>query len=242
VKNFVEALQWLLDSTAMWLQCAARPVATLNNILLEENVDNYLLKTTKVWIPSLLISLIISFPVLKLYGIEWNNVGFHLCTWTTTITALVITAFIFHQILLWLKLKSAFVCTFMIYSVLVTTYAPVSSLLAIPSTLQVFAAIQEFKQHPVALDSAVVTFVQHASHPTTISARLSSATSIVISFFSTGILALFAESMSQWYGNDRFKCYAAIAASLLLSTAALFLIITPMQFLAIYAFVVATPG
>jgi hypothetical protein len=242
VKNLEETLQWLLDAIAIWLQCVAKPVATLNNILLEETDDKHLSTAAKVWVPSLLISLIISFPVLKLHGIEWNNVGFHLCTWTTTVISLVVTAFIVHQVLLGLKLKSEFVRTLMIYTVLVTTYAPVSSLLALPSTLNSFAAVQDFKQHPIALDAAAIAFFQHAAHPTSIFEGVINVSGAIIDIFSVGILALFAESVSQWYGNNRFKCYSAVAASTCLSGVALLLVVMPVQLLVIYAFVGISPS
>jgi hypothetical protein len=235
VKNLDEALQWLLDATATWLQCVARPVATLNEILLEATDEKHLSAAAKVWVPSLLISLIVSFPVLKFYGIEWSNVGFHLCTWMTTIITLVATAFIVHHVLLKLKLKSEFVRTLVIYTVLVTTYAPVSGLLGIPSTLSIFAAMHDFKQHSIPIDEAVILYFRNAAQP--FLAGIASVASTFIGAFSMGVLALFAESISQWYGNNRFKCYSAVAASMLLTVVFIVIVVTPLQFLIIYAFI-----
>jgi hypothetical protein len=243
MKNLDETLQWLLDAIAIWLQCIAKPVATLNNILVEETDAKHLSTAAKVWVPSLLISLIISFPVLKLYGIEWNNVGFHLCTWTTTVISLVVTAFIVHHVLLGLKLKSEFMRTLIIYTVIVTTYAPVSNFLALPSTLRSFAAVQNFKQHPIALDAAAIAFFQSAAHPTSnFEGTIDNVFGALILIFSVGIVALFAESLSQWYGNNRFKCYSAIAASTCLSGVVLLLVLTPMQLFVMYAFVGISPS
>jgi hypothetical protein len=235
VKNIDEALQWLLNAIQLWLQCLARPVATLNDILLEGTDEKHLSAAAKVWTPSLLISLIMSFPVLKSYGIEWNNVGYHLSTWTTTIIGLVGTAFIVHQMLLWLKLKSDLVRTLVIYSVLVATYTPVTSLLAIPSTLHNFAAVQDFKAHTIPIDQAAIEYFRRGMNPNILEGVII-ATSLFAGVFSVGVQALFAESVSQWYGNNRFKCYSAVAASVLLS-GIVFLFVVPMQFLIIYAFV-----
>jgi hypothetical protein len=241
VKILDEALEWLLNAIQLWLQCLARPVATLNDILLEGTDEKHLSAAAKVWVPSLLISLIISFPVLKAYGIEWNNVGYHLSTWTTTIIGLVATAFIVHQMLLWLKLKSEFVRTLVIYTVLVATYAPVSSLLTIPATLYNFAAVQDFKQHSTAIDQAAIEYFRKGMNPTVLGG-VTFAASLFATVFSMGVLALFAESMSQWYGNNRFKCYSVVAASMFFGSFVITLVLTPMQFLIIYAFVGIAPN
>jgi hypothetical protein len=228
VKELGDALQWLFDAIRAWLQCVARPVATLNAIVPETTDENHLSEAAKVWVPALLISLIISFPVLKFYGIEWNNVGYHLTTWTTTIVGMVGTAFIAHHILLGLNLKSEFVRTLVLYTVPVATYAPVLSLLTVPSKLSIFAAVQGFKQHPVAIDAAVVAYVHNATNSTSI--------------FGMGVLTLFAESVSQWYGNNRFKCYSAVAVSGMLSTIFIAVVLTPIQFLTMYAFLTIAPS
>jgi hypothetical protein len=194
------------------------------------------LAAAKVWVPSLLISLIISFPVLKSYGIEWNNVGYHLSTWTTTVIGLVATAFVVHQMLLWLKLKSEFVRTLVFYSVLVATYTPVTSLLTIPSTLHNFAAVQDFKEHTIPIDQAAIDYFWKAMNPTILGGA-SIAVSLFATAFSVVILAMFAESVSQWYGNNRFKCYSAVAASGLLGGIVIYLFVVPMQLLIMYAFI-----
>jgi hypothetical protein len=237
-----EALQWLLGAFEIWLRCAAKPVPTLNRVLLEVTGEEHLSAAEKIWVPSLLISLIVSFPVLKLYGIEWNNVGYHLCTLATTIAGLVVNAFVIHRLLLALKLKSEFVHTLVIYTVILTTYAPVSNLFSIPSALSLFSAVQDFKQHPIGVDEAVIAYFHNLRNTASIASNVFGIASVLLQVFSIAILALFAESLSQWYGNDRFKCYSAVAASMLLSVIVVLLVISPMQILIIYAFVSAAPS
>lgn len=243
MKNLDETLQWLLNAVQLWLRFLARPVATLNDILLEMTDEKQLSAAAKIWAPSLLISVIISFPVLKSYGIEWHDAGYHLSTWMMSIVSLVAPAFIVHQVLLWLKLKSEFVRTLVIYTVLVTIYGPVSSLLTIPATLHNFAAVQDFKQHSIPFDQAVVQYFRKVINPDpTIFEGVRAVAAQLLSFFSMGVLAFFAESLSQWYGNNRFKCYSAVVGSALLNTIFLFLVVVPMQFLIIYAFVEKAPS
>jgi hypothetical protein len=242
VKALGDALQWLFDAVRIWLQCVVKPMTMLNAILPEVTDENHLSEAAKVWVPSLLISLIISFPVLKFYDIEWNNVGYHLSAWMPMIIALVVYTFIVHQILLGLKLKSEFVRTLVIYTVLLATYFPAISLLDIPTTLSMFAAAQDFKQHHIPIDAAVVAYIGNSAEPTSIIlGGVSGIAEILSAVFLIGVLALFAESVSQWYNNDRFKCYSAVAASTILS-AIVFQVVTIMQFLIIYAFLGIAPG
>jgi hypothetical protein len=236
VKDLGETLQSLLDAIQMWLQCFARPVGTLNDILPGVTDGRDLSAAKKIWVASLLISLIISFPVLHLYGIEWDNFGYHLCNWMTTIFGLVVVALITHQVLLWLNLKSEFFQTLVMYTVLVTTYLPVASLLSVPGTLSTFNAVQGFKQHPISIGQAFAQYFQNAMTPTALGDVAGIAAGLVVAF-QFGVLALFAESMSQWYGNDRFKCYSAVAGSVVLGGLAMILVVLPMQYFIMYAFV-----
>jgi hypothetical protein len=242
VNAIAEALQWLLDALEIWLQCVVRPVPMLNRVLLETTDEKRLSAAQKVWVPSLIISLIVSFPVLKVYGIEWDEVGYHVCIWMITIVNYVATAFIVHQFLLALKLKTEFVPTLVIYTIILGTYAPVFTLLTIPSTLALFAALQDFKQHPIAIDKAVIAYFQGGmklASTDSIASNISICLSTIVQVFSTSMFALFAESMSQWYGNDRFKCYSTTTAALLSSTILVGLLIVPLQILVDYAFVKA---
>jgi hypothetical protein len=152
------------------------------------------------------------------------------------------TAFIAHHILLGLNLKSEFVRTLVLYTVPVATYAPVLSLLTVPSTLSIFAAVQGFKQHPVAIDAAVVAYVNNATNSTSIFGDFLMAASAFAGIFGMGVLTLFAESVSQWYGNNRFKCYSAVAVSGMLSTIFIAVVLTPIQFLTMYAFLTIAPS
>ena len=98
MKELTEALKRLLSVTIIWISCISNPIVTLNALLPEVTDKNpsSLVKVVQIWIPALLISLICSFPILKLYGIEWNNVGYHLCNWMIVIGSLIVTSIVIH--------------------------------------------------------------------------------------------------------------------------------------------------
>lgn len=146
MKGIREALDWLLDALGVWLRCVTQPIAVLNAVLPEVTDDySHLSAATQVWVPSFLISLILAFPVLNLFGIGWSNVGFHLCNSLTPILYMLAIIFIAHKLLLWHKMKSEYVRTLAMYTTAVAPYLPVFALLNLPSTYIVFNVMKEIK-------------------------------------------------------------------------------------------------
>jgi hypothetical protein len=238
MKNLDEGLQFLLNAFLLWLQFILKPVATLNSILLETADEKRLSAAMKIWVPSLLIGVFISIPVLQSSGIVWYEAGYHLSNWMVSIIGLVASAFIVHQILLLVNLRSEFVGTLVMYTVVVTIQGPVVTLLSIPATLYNVAAVQHFKQQSTPIGEAIFEYFRSVTTlDYSILQGIQSVAGPLISVVSFIVLTLFAESISQWYGNNRFKSYSAVAAGMVLSTFVSFLVIIPMQFLIIFAFV-----
>jgi hypothetical protein len=153
VKGVGEALDWLLDALGVWLRCVTQPIAVLNAVL-PEVTDNYshLSAAAQVWVPSFLISLILTFPVLNLFGIEWNNVGFHLCNSLTSILYMLAMVFVTHKVLLWRKMNSEYVRTLAMYTTAVAPYLPAFALLNLPSTYIIFNIIRQLKNNKMPID------------------------------------------------------------------------------------------
>lgn len=237
MKDIKDALEWLLDAVRIWVRCIARPVATLNAVLPGASDEHHLSGAAKVWVPSLLISLVLSFPMLNLFGIEWNNLGFHLSNWLTTVLALVAVGFIAHRILTALKLKSEFVRTLVMYTTPVVAYSPIITLINLPGTIQLFDAVKAIKEQKLPIDVAAITLARNLLGEGTIQpGPLVATTTFLVSIFGFGCLAVFAEAVSQWYGNSRFKSYSAVAAALMLSTIVTMGIVVPIQLFTIYSF------
>lgn len=233
MKEIVAALGWFLRSMSTWLRCAAHPIRTLNIILSDEQVN--LDKVVEIWIPSLLVSIVVSLPVLKLFGIEWNNVGYHLSQCLVAFAALAIEAFITHLFLLMFGLRSNFLSTLLMYSIPVVSYGPITGLLAVPATLKIFYTLQDAKLNHVSFGDLINKFILSGQD----SSLLTGISGVVVGFlsvFSCVILTVFTESLCQWYGNSRFKCYFAVTASTVVSTAIVLLVVTPFQLLVMYAY------
>ena len=95
MKGVREGLEWLLEALGVWLRCLTRPVAMLNAVVPKVTDESHLSAAAQVWVPSYLISVIVTFPVLNLFGIAWDNIEFHLCNSLFAITFMATLVFLF---------------------------------------------------------------------------------------------------------------------------------------------------
>ena len=204
MKELKEALNWLLEAFRLWAQCLARLVPLLNGLLQEESDEARLSAATQIGVTSSLISLVVSIPLHKWEGIEWNNVGFHVADWTITILLLLAAAFTVHRLLLMLKLESRFVITLVLYATIVMIWSPVLTVL--------WMLILIYSRELLIYSRELI--------PGNLEALALTGTIIlgilfVLVLLLCVVLALFAESITKAYGNNRFQSYSAVAAAAL---------------------------
>ena len=226
--------RWLLSALRLWLRCVAHPVATLNALLAVPTRDAQLSETIKLWAPAVLIGVAISLATLAHDGVGWGNAALHLLYEMAVLPSLLVTAAVSHQLLRWRKLRSDFVPTLVMYTVAVVSYSPLIRLSMIPATLRIFDTAQAIERDHLSLAAALTVFL-HQRHETGTPGMLIAAIGVLASVVSFGCLALFAEAVSQWYGNSRTASYSTVAAASLLSALVAVLIFGPLLLLIVYA-------
>jgi hypothetical protein len=107
----------------------------------------------------------------------------------------------------------------------------------LPWALALFAAVNDFKQHPTSIGDAISTFNRGFANRSVFDRGVFAFASTLIAAFTTCLLGVFAESVSQWYGNDRFKCYSAVAASSFLALLFVVILVLPLRFIVMYSFI-----
>ena len=207
MKGVSDAIELLIDVTGAWLKSGIRPISVLNEMLPRFKDERQIPEATKTWLPSILVSIIVSFPVLNSYGIKWDNLGFHLFSWLVTLTNIVIDAFLFHGLLICFKLKSEFVRTFVITVTPSMAYLPIFSLAATPELVRWLDALQVAKS----AKQPFITSMEHyyaavRSEEPNVIILLVDNVSVVLAFL---CFVLSAEAAAQWYNNDRLKTYLA---------------------------------
>lgn len=201
------ALEQLVDASRAWLKCVVGPIGVLNDMLPRANDERHISEATKIWIPSILVSLIVSLPVLNSYGIKWDNLGYHLFNWLVTILNLLMASFLIHWFLICFKLKSEFVRTFVIVTTPGMAYSPIMSLAVTPALFRMLDALQAAKN---AKQPFTMAFQYHY-----VTARLEQPGVLYVILNNSSLIlgmicfVLSAEAASQWYGNDRLKTYLA---------------------------------
>ena len=93
---------------------------------------------------------------------------------------------------------------------------------------------QAIERDHLSLAAALTVFL-HQRHETGMPGMLIAAIGVLASVVSFGCLALFAEAVSQWYGNSRSASYSTVAVATLLSALVAVLIFAPLLLLIVYA-------
>jgi hypothetical protein len=238
VNEIINATRSTIDTFRFWLDCACQPVVTLNRLLQHETDEGCWAATAKLWTVSFIIMSVSLFPILRLYGDAWNNAGFIISNLLFTMVGMALIATISHVILRVFKLKSDFNRTLVMYSTPAVTYAPIISWMNLYQTNRIFEMVATFKKQGLPIDETLGKIIKTALMNIIIS---SGALSEIINscefIISLIVLTIFAEAVSQWYCNDRFKSYSAVSLALLLSVSLILLILAPIQMFIIYAFV-----
>lgn len=236
MKGISDAMELLINVSGAWLKSVIGPISVLNETLPRINDERQISEATRTWVPSILVSIIVSLPMLSSYGIKWDNLGYHLFYWLTTILNLVVGAFLFHWLLIWFKLKSEFVRTFVILTTPFMAYSPIFSLAATPEMFRWLDALRAAKNAKQSFMMGVQHYITTARSAPDVFIALVDDISVVCALL---CLALAAEAASQWYGNDRLKTYLVITLTTLVG---LFFSIGAfmLQLWALYAFMDAS--
>jgi hypothetical protein len=235
VKFAEEALRWLFEALGSWLRAVTHPVATLNDLLQPAPDSRNILAPAKVWLPAILIGMVFSLPVLKLFGIKWDSIDYHLAYWTAYLLALLALAFVAHLTLIVLRLKSEFLRTMVMVVTPILTYAPIGYLISLPNTLKMLGKIKALKEQKVPVDSAIATlFHDHWTADPAAAIALQSVAVSVSWVMLVACATLSAEAVTQWYGNDRVRSYSAVSVAWCIGMAVWF-VLMPIQILTFYS-------
>lgn len=228
---------WIQDAFQAWQRCILRPVRTLDVMLATPDDETRLSEVTKIWVPALLISLMLNFVVLSWFGSAGENVAFCLSNWLVQVLILVAFVSIAHRMLIAFKLKSNFSRTLAMYTTTIIAYLPVLALISLPNAIRLYDAVRKIREENLPIANAAAELIHNLMQGASASEGLFLAmTTLLLQVFSIGCDAIFAESVSQWYGNNRFESYSALGVALILSTVLAMVIVLPIQFFAIYSF------
>lgn len=234
MKGISETVESLWDAILFWLRSTVGPVATLNELLSRASDEERLAAAVKLWVTASLVSAIVTFPALEAFGIGWNNLGFHLATFLALALAWMGGGLIVHRLLRAFRLQSELWPTLIMFVTPAATYTPLFFVLTMANRIEAYGAVKQMKAQNAAMtEFSIVKYFQLASQSPP--SRLNQAILLAQLLGSVAVYVLCAESVCQWYRNDRFKTYLCFAVGFYVELA-LLTGLFPFSILTIYAF------
>jgi hypothetical protein len=135
-------------------------------------------------------------------------------------------------------MRSDFIHTLVMYTTVVTVYMPAITLLNWPVTYRLFATIQLAKQqHASMLGAFLLLFRSWTNTPGGTTGLLFGLPIVIAQAIGIVSLVMFCESVVQWYDNDRYRSYVAIASASLVNIVVTYVVIVPFQLGVYFAFI-----
>lgn len=131
--NFSYINKLLMD----WINCIQYPLLTCRKILkLKSNNEKFYI-SFRIWITSFVMSFCLEFPILYYHGIN-KEYSFYISYTLIGTFSLILSSFILHITLLLFNIKSKYNEIFVVYSVIIGTYAP---FLLLSSYINIFGVV-----------------------------------------------------------------------------------------------------
>jgi hypothetical protein len=236
----LRAFNDFIGSFGTWMQFVISPSRAVTRLTNDVASSGSIVPVIKIWFAAVLISIILQIPIFRMFGINWNNIGYLTVTSTVGLIFISCGEMLTHCTMKIIKLYSQLPITLALYTVTII-YGPVISLIFPFKSYQLLEAIYimklvgaetlTVKEIITQLATPVPMFQREM--PLAVIDILSSYGVVVVGGLAT---AAFAEFLVQWYGNSRYKTYLAVAwgnISLIIVYLAVFL---PIEIMILYSF------
>jgi hypothetical protein len=214
----------IFDLLRTWTFCLFTPLECVSRMLVKFRQDGSYSGVFKIWSATITLSIIINYPLLHWFGIEWNNFGYYLPEEMVVVLSLLINGVLCHVILLIAKVGSALPQTMILYTIPMV-YTPITTLFAIPLEYRYYSRMHLLKLAGE-LDPGEV-FQRALSHGLLGEVRslvlelqdsdLTTLAIYVTTFIGILTLATFAECITLFYRGPRFRIYLSVAIATYIS-------------------------
>lgn len=226
------------SSFLIWLRFLFHPIAGVRQILRESATNITSLPELKVWLPAVAVAFLLDYPIIRLYGIAWNNVGFYAANRLIVLFALFAQAITLYGFIRLSSFSISFSQMRALFTLMVA-YLPFTSITQWAWLLRTFDLIQQVKHNAgynlEGLKTVLATLVsQQAANPPNSLEVLASEGGNLAGFV---LLALFAELLVQWFDAQRFRAYLVVGIGGFISTVVAGLLAFVPRVIEIYSFV-----
>lgn len=224
----------VLSVFGTWMQCIISPSRTVACLTNDVARSGSIIPVIKIWAAAVSISIIVQIPVLRMFGIEWVNMGYPAVAVTVSLLSMCCGSILTHFSMRMFGLNSHLPITLGLYTV-------VSSLILTSKSYQLLHAIYIMKLAGAERLTVKEIITQLATPVPIFQREMPLAVIDTLAFYGSivvGMLAMaaFAEFLVQWYGNSRYKTYLAVAWGNISLTVVYLAVFLPIQLMILYSF------
>jgi hypothetical protein len=209
-KTFESVLNQFME----WFDLCRHPLTSVDALISLHNERDKISKSLRLWCVSFLLTLILNLPLLKIVGIEWETVGFHLPNFLLLTFLLMLSGLILHLGMRIYGIPSNVGDTVGAYTIVVCCYSPLLALLNYPAMDGLLASLRTAKgQHLSFIAATVFTMAEGRARNASYLGVVSTAMQYLGGIVSCLLLTLIARKLSEAYCVPRSRMLAAFGFS-----------------------------
>jgi hypothetical protein len=254
VKDLIELVRTFLQGLITWFFAVTSPVGTTNSLLANPPKQR-LTSTLLLLLWSLVLSLIVTRPLSHMYGIELGNIDFYGQQIVFTILSFLLSVWTIHLVLRVFGQRSNLAELLSILTGTYLVYWPLYQLIMFPAQADNYRFVSTLKEsgtpagdigrqlldrivHPLNYSSGTDTISQLRQGGMMVKMPyLTVCVNAIVSVVAFATLSLFAEFVTQWYGNDRYRTFLAVSLGLWVYILLAAITIAPLSMITLWAYI-----
>jgi hypothetical protein len=236
----LRAFSDFLGFFATWMQFVISPSPAITHLANDVERSRSVVPVIKIWFAAIIISIIVQIPTLRVFGVEWSNIGYPTVTVTVSLIIMCCGSILTHFTMIMLGLYSDLLITLALYTVCII-YGPVSSLILTDKSYQLLHAIYIMKLSGAETLTVKEIITQLATPVPMFQREMPLAVIDILATYGAVVvgtlaMAAFAEFLVQWYGNSRYKTYLAVAWGNISLIVVFLVVFLPIELMILYSF------
>lgn len=205
------SLEKISDFVFDWMFAVVRPIDNCKRLLSIIDEEERRRAISKLWLMSVVISIITYLPLSHRYGIEWNTAGFDVCFLLGFTTIMFTSGFAIQVGLRLRRIRSRLSDILAIYTAFVVCYEPLYIVASYPQSHRLFDGLNDSKHKGMYfLQSLELYFSQSLATEVNATDVLSTVCSWVLLLAFCTSTALIARTIAEKCGATKLNSFSAI--------------------------------
>lgn len=238
-ENFLESLDFLLDSLIEWAEAIRSPLDTANRIISTAGNDTNVFKgATKLWLTAFIISTVIQIPIFQLHEISWGDFGFYLSSGLVLLLIVLAYCGSIYGGLRAFGIEILFVDLYLLYIVLIGIFSPLISILSYPTTINFISTLDRLKEEGVNFTSAIIemySITQLGTSSVVLEVYLS-LSALLVTIFLYSMLSYLVNILSVELGASKTSIMNALTMGFVVFGLIPSMLLTILKYFAIFSF------